>query len=80
MQIACSKKAMIMYFVSGYIFSHASNKHAFQAGPGLFKVATLSTWMVLPTNSELVDDIRKASEEILSHAVPTDEVPTLLVG
>ncbi|KAF8504637.1 cytochrome P450 [Russula emetica] len=43
------------------------------AGPGLFKVATLSGWMVLPTNSELVEDIRKAPEEILSHEEPTDE-------
>ena len=53
---------------------HASNNRALQAGPGLFKVATFSTWMVLPTNSELVEDIRKAPEEVLSHSVPPNEV------
>ncbi len=46
----------------------------------MFKVATLSKWMVLPTNSKLVEDIRKAPEDILSHAEPTDEVLAVLVG
>ena len=50
-----------------------------QAGPGLFKVANFSTWMVLPTTSELVEDIRKAPDDILAHMEPKDEVPALLV-
>jgi hypothetical protein len=51
-----------------------------QAGPGLFKVANLSRWIVLTTNSELIEDIRKAPDEILSHKKPPSEVPTLLAG
>jgi hypothetical protein len=59
--------------------SNTSNR-ALQAGPGLFKIATFSSWMVLLSNPELVEDIRKAPEEILSHKEPLDEVPALLVG
>jgi hypothetical protein len=36
--------------------------------------------MVLPTNSELIEEIRKAPEEILSHEEPTDEVRAAPAG
>ena len=66
---------------SRIFFLCPSNNRTLQAGPGLFKVATFSRWMVLPTNSELVEDIRKAPEDILSIREPIDEVRAqLLVG
>ncbi|KAI0001032.1 cytochrome P450 [Russula vinacea] len=43
------------------------------SGPGLFKVATFSKWMVMPTNFELVEDLGKAPDDVLSHGAPTEE-------
>ncbi|KAH9959807.1 cytochrome P450 [Russula dissimulans] len=34
--------------------------------PGLFKIPTFKRWMVLPTSSELIEDVRKAPDHMLS--------------
>ncbi|KAI0278605.1 cytochrome P450 [Russula aff. rugulosa BPL654] len=41
--------------------------------PGLFKIARFRRWMVLVTGSELIDDVRKAPDDVLSNA-PASEV------
>lgn len=33
--------------------------------PGLFKIATLRTWMVMPTSPKLIEDVRKAPDDVL---------------
>ncbi|KAH8976597.1 cytochrome P450 [Lactarius hatsudake] len=42
--------------------------------PGLFKVATFRTWMVFPTSPELIEDVRKAPDNVLSRRRPAEEV------
>lgn len=37
--------------------------------PGLFKIATLRTWMVFPTSAELIEDVRKAPDHVLGQDV-----------
>ena len=41
---------------------------------GLFKIATFRGWMVLTSNPELIEDVMKAPEDILSFLVPLREV------
>ncbi|KAN0130729.1 Cytochrome P450 [Lactarius tabidus] len=40
---------------------------------GLFKIATFRGWMVFASNPEVIEDIRKAPEDIMSFAVPVNE-------
>jgi len=42
--------------------------------PGLFKIANFRRWMVLVVGSELLDDIRRAPDDVLSMIEPTIEV------
>ncbi|KAH9070836.1 cytochrome P450 [Lactarius deliciosus] len=41
--------------------------------PGLFKIATLWTWMVFPTSPELIEDVRRAPDNVLCRRRPTEE-------
>ncbi|KAF8491192.1 cytochrome P450 [Russula emetica] len=41
--------------------------------PGLFKIANFRRWMVLVVGSELLDDIRRAPDDVLSMIEPTIE-------
>ncbi|KAH9055827.1 cytochrome P450 [Lactarius deliciosus] len=42
-------------------------KHGYEkTKPGLFKIATFRRWMVLVSGPELVEDVRKASDDVLS--------------
>jgi hypothetical protein len=41
--------------------------------PGLFKIAKFRRWMVLAAGSELIEDVRKAPDDVLSTAEPTIE-------
>ncbi|KAH9043926.1 cytochrome P450 [Lactarius pseudohatsudake] len=41
--------------------------------PGLFKIATFRTWMVYPTSPNLIEDVRKAPNNVLSRRLPTEE-------
>ncbi|KAH9025148.1 cytochrome P450 [Lactarius hengduanensis] len=42
-------------------------KHGYEkTRPGLFKIATFRRWMVLVSGPELVEDVRKASDDVLS--------------
>ncbi|KAF8489259.1 hypothetical protein F5888DRAFT_1951995 [Russula emetica] len=45
-----------------------------KATPGLFKVAKFRRWMVLATGSQLIDDIRRAPDNVLSNTKPLDEL------
>jgi hypothetical protein len=45
-----------------------------QTSPGLFKIAQFRRWMVLATGSQLIDDIRRAPDNVLSVREPVDEV------
>jgi hypothetical protein len=42
--------------------------------PGLFKIAQFRRWMVLATGSQLIDDIRRAPDNVLSVKEPVNEV------
>ncbi|KAI9511438.1 cytochrome P450 [Russula earlei] len=60
----------IRYYIDGVRML----KEGYQkARPGLFKIATLKTWMVLPASQELVEDIRKAPDDVLSQHEPLEE-------
>jgi hypothetical protein len=48
----------------------------FQWQPGLFKIPTWRRWMVLATSAELIEDIKKAPDDILSRE-PNREVRTM---
>ncbi|KAH9169609.1 cytochrome P450 [Lactarius sanguifluus] len=41
--------------------------------PGLFKIATLWTWMVFPTSPELIEVVRTAPDNVLCRRRPTEE-------
>ncbi|KAF8467570.1 cytochrome P450 [Russula ochroleuca] len=41
--------------------------------PGLFKIANFRRWMVLAAGSELIEDVRKAPDDVLSLIEPTIE-------
>jgi cytochrome P450 len=41
--------------------------------PGLFKIANFRRWMVLVVGSELIDDIRRAPDDVLSMIEPVTE-------
>jgi len=42
--------------------------------PGLFKVATFRRWMVLVSGPELIDDVRRAPDDVLSRTEPRCDV------
>ncbi|KAF8491191.1 cytochrome P450 [Russula emetica] len=42
--------------------------------PGLVKIANFRRWMVLATGSQLIDDIRRAPEDVLSMSEPMKEL------
>ena len=45
----------------------------FQKGRGLFKIATFRRWMVLASSPQLIEDVKKAPEDILSLSIPRTE-------
>ena len=45
-----------------------------QTKPGLFRIPTFARWMVLPTSPELIDDVRKAPDDVLNPRKPFREV------
>ena len=45
-----------------------------QTGRGLFKIATLRRWMVLASSPEMIEDLRKAPDDVLSVTEHTREV------
>ena len=47
----------------------------FQTRPGLFKIARFRGWMVLVAGSELIDDVRKAPDDVLSHKAASEVRP-----
>lgn len=49
---------------------------AIQTKPGLFKVATFRRWVVVLSGSELIEDVRKATDDVLSNLEPLREVCT----
>ena len=49
----------------------------FQATRGLFKTATFRRWMVLASRPELIEDVRKAPDNVLSLMAPAIEVRIL---
>jgi len=44
-----------------------------KTSPGLFKIANLKRWMVLVTGPELIEEIRRAPEDVLSNREPIIE-------
>ena len=48
-----------------------------QTGRGLFKIATLQRWKVLASSPELIEDVKKAPDEILSLKAQVIEVRLL---
>lgn len=76
MELAYSKRGMRKYFgsfnmpflVLNWWYSY------FQTKPGLFKIATFRRWMVLATGPQLIEDVRKAPDDVLSKAEPLNEV------
>jgi len=45
-----------------------------KTGRGLFKIATFRRWMVLASSPQLIEDVRKAPEDILSLSIPRTEL------
>jgi cytochrome P450 len=45
-----------------------------KTGRGLFKIATFRRWMVLVSSPQLIEDVRKAPEDILSLSIPRTEL------
>ncbi|KAI9434726.1 cytochrome P450 [Lactarius indigo] len=60
---------ILSYFSALRFMFHAlpTLKHGYEkTRPGLFKIPTFRRWMVLVSGPELVEDVRKASDDILS--------------
>jgi hypothetical protein len=51
-----------------------------QTRPGLFKIASFRRWMVLASSPELIEDIRKAPDHVLSMTKPAFEVPIACIS
>ena len=49
-----------------------------QAKPGLFKFANFRRWVVVPSGPELIEDVRKATDDVLSIREPLRDVRTAL--
>ena len=49
----------------------------FQTRPGLFKIAKFRRWMVLVAGPELIEDVRKAPENVLSRLEPIIDVSSM---
>ena len=47
-----------------------------QRGRGLFKIATLRKWIVIVSSPELIEDVRKAPDDVLSLSALIGEVST----
>jgi len=47
-----------------------------QSKPGLSKFAEFARWVVMPSSSELIEDVRKATDDFLSVNEPRGEVRT----
>jgi hypothetical protein len=62
---------LLLFARSSY---QADDAPCLQTNPGLFKISSFRRWMVLATGSALIDDIKKAPDDVLSHAQTTDEV------
>jgi len=68
----------ILSYISAFQYSFIDGQSIVKRGykqskPGLFKIPTLRRWMVLVTSPELVEDIKKAPEDILSAREPGRE-------
>jgi hypothetical protein len=48
----------------------------FQNKPGLFKIATFRRWIVVPSGSELIEEVMKAPDSTLSVREPLQDVRT----
>ena len=53
-----------------------ADSNMIQNKPGLFKFASFKRWVVMPSGSELVEDVRKATDDFLSNNEPLMEVRT----
>ena len=51
-----------------------------QTRPGIFKIATLKTWMILVSGPEFIEDIRKAPDNVLSVDEPRADVRVVTKG
>lgn len=47
---------------------------AIQSKPGLFKFANFKQWVVVPSGPELIEDVRKATDDVLSIKEPLRDV------
>ena len=48
-----------------------------QTKPGLFKFANFKQWVVVPSGPELIEDVRRATDDVLSIKEPLRNVRTL---
>ncbi|KAJ3508841.1 hypothetical protein NLJ89_g5533 [Agrocybe chaxingu] len=48
--------------------------------PGIFKISTLSRWLVVITSTQHIEELRKAPEEEVTSAVPGDDTDALLLS
>ena len=60
---------MVALFGAGLMLRSVS-----QTRPGLFRIARLRRWMVLASGPELIEDVRKAPENVLSMSAANNEV------
>ena len=49
-----------------------------RSGLGVFKIATFQGWIVFASSPELIEDIKKAPEDVLSFRAPIRDVHLLL--
>jgi hypothetical protein len=50
---------------------------ASQNKPGLFKFAIFKRWVVVPTDMKSIEDVKKATDDVLSNHEPLREVRTV---
>ena len=50
---------------------------AIQSKPGLFKFANFKQWVVVPSGPELIEDVRRATDDVLSIREPLRDVRTM---
>ena len=68
------EKVNTSVFIVGLSCPELMLRSGCQTRPGLFKIATFRRWMVLPSGPELIEDVRKAPDDVLSMIASAIEV------
>ena len=69
------EKVSASVFIADFSCPELVLRSGSQTKPGFFKIARFQRWMVVASGPELIEDVRKASHDVLSLNATANEVP-----